>query len=123
LGVIGEENGKLMIREYSELIPRMRTLAHAYGNTGIFSCTLDFIKQISTLDLPWHLARKQATIQGKSEQIWIWKFETFIFDVFPSAKSFKIVVGERKNCFAPLKNLTGPDSLETVAKALLTFNP
>lgn len=114
LGVIGEESGRLMIREYSELTERMQDLGFPLGNTGIFSCSMDFVKRTAELELPWHLAHKQAGDQ------WIWKFETFIFDLFPYAFSFKVVISERKNCFAPLKNRLGPDSLETVAKALMT---
>lgn len=120
LGVIGIENEKLSIREYSELTSSMRSLVFAYGNSGLFSCSMDFVKKVSTLELPWHLARKLADTQGQKEKIWIWKFETFIFDIFPYANSFKIVVGDRRKCFAPLKNLSGPDSLETVAEALMS---
>ena len=47
----------------------------------------------------------------KTEEVWLWKFETFIFDIFPYAESFKVIVGDRKKCFAPLKNLSGPETL------------
>lgn len=114
LGVIGEERGKLMIREYSELTERMQDLGFPLGNTGLFSCSMDFAARAARVELPWHLAHKQAG------DVWIWKFETFIFDLFPYANSFKVIISERKNCFAPLKNRSGPDSLETVAKALMT---
>lgn len=114
LGVIGEERGKLMIREYSELTERMQGLGFPLGNTGLFSCSMDFVARAARVELPWHLAHKQAGA------VWIWKFETFIFDLFPYANSFKVIISERKNCFAPLKNRSGPDSLETVAKALMT---
>lgn len=98
LGVVGVEERRLHVREYSEPLSATHSLEFAYGNIGIFSCTLDFVKEISTVKLPWHLARKQR------EKTWIWKFETFIFDIFPYAKSFKVVVGERKNCFSPIKD-------------------
>ena len=102
--------GKLRVQEYTE--GGMDIEAYPYGNTGIFSCTLDFVKRVSNVDLPWHLARK------KLNNRWVTKFETFIFDLFLYANSFKVMVGDRKKCFAPLKNLSGPDSLETVSKAL-----
>ena len=114
LGVIGEERGKLMIREYSELTERMQGLGFPLGNTGLFSCSMDFVARAAREELPWHLAHKQAGA------VWVWKFETFIFDLFPYANSFKVIISERRNCFAPLKNRSGPDSLETVAKALMT---
>lgn len=112
LGVIGEEKGKLMIREYSELTERMQGLGFPHGNTGLFSCTMEFVKRAADIEMPWHMAHKQA---GK---VWIWKFETFIFDLFPHAKTFKVIVSDRKECFLPLKNRSGPDSLETVANGL-----
>lgn len=115
VGVLGISGGKLRVLEYTE--GERDIEMYPYGNTGIFSCTLDFVKRASSIDLPWHLARK------KSNNQWVTKFETFIFDLFPYANSFKVVVGDRKNCFAPLKNHSGPDSLETVTKALMTFNP
>lgn len=114
VGILGVSEGKLRVQEYTEGERDIET--YPYGNTGIFSCTLDFVKRASSIDLPWHLARK------KSNNQWVTKFEAFIFDLFPYANSFKVVIGDRKKCFAPLKNLSGPDSLESVSNALMTFN-
>ncbi len=114
LGVIEEDRGRLMIREYSELTERMQGLEFPLGNTGLFSCSIDFVAQAARVELPWHLAHKQVGA------VWIWKFETFIFDLFPYANSFKVIISERRNCFTPLKNRSGSDSLETVARALMT---
>lgn len=119
LGVVGVADGKLMIREYSELTKRMKDLGFPLGNTGLFSCSMDFVKQSASIEMPWHLARKE----GGKEKVWVWKFETFIFDLFPYANSFKVILSERKKCFAPLKNASGPDSLETVAQAVMTEKP
>ena len=115
LGVIGTRDNHLAVREYSEGSSSIPTFP--YGNTGIFSCTLNFIEEVASLEIPWHLARKR----GEGGE-WMWKFETFIFDIFPHAKSFKVVIGERRNCFSPLKTLSGREGLESVAKALMTFN-
>ena len=120
LGVLGVEKGRLMIREYSELTPRMRDLGFPLGNTGLFSCTMDFVKRSQKIDLPWHFARKQATRERESEKVWIWKFEAFIFDLFPHATSFKVIVADRTTCFAPLKNREGPNGLDVVAQAIET---
>ena len=56
----------------------------------------------------------------ESLEIWTWKFELFIFDLFPFANSFQIILTDREKCFAPLKNHVGPDSIETVAKVIST---
>ncbi|NRA89708.1 MAG: UTP--glucose-1-phosphate uridylyltransferase [Simkaniaceae bacterium] len=114
LGVIGTEKGKLGVLEYSELTEKSKDLGFTLGNTGVFSVSCEFIERIAPLDLPFHLAQKIEN--GRS----VWKFETFIFDLFCHANSFKILISDRKKCFAPLKNRSGPDSLETVTKALMT---
>ncbi len=110
IGVIfqGEQ---LWVEEYSEVGQVDEDLL---GNTGIFSCTMDFVKRAAAVALPQHTVRKK--VNGK----WISKKEYFIFDLFPYANSFKILTSDRKKYFAPLKNRSGPDSLITVAKALMT---
>lgn len=47
-----------------------------------------------------------------------WKFEEFIFDVFPYAERVEALICERSSCFAPLKNLAGTDSIGSVQGAL-----
>ncbi|MCB1107775.1 MAG: UTP--glucose-1-phosphate uridylyltransferase [Chlamydiia bacterium] len=114
LGIVGQTKGRLTVREYSELTHKMEDLTFSLGNTGIFSCTMDFAKKVSEIDLPWHLAHKQG------EGTWVWKFETFIFDLFPNAETFKVLFSDRKKYFAPIKTLSGPNSLESVTKTLMT---
>ena len=41
------------------------------------------------------------------------KLERFIFDIVPRAERSAILRTERSHEFAPIKNATGPDSLET----------
>lgn len=110
MGVIFQ-NDHLEIKEYTEVKDADDNLL---GNTGLFSCSMDFVKRASTLSIPPHEVRKK--VDGK----WVSKNEYFIFDLFPYAKNFKVIPSDRKKCFAPLKNASGPDSLETVAKALMT---
>ncbi|WP_420421511.1 UTP--glucose-1-phosphate uridylyltransferase [Simkania sp.] len=133
LGVIVEKQGKLMIREYSEVSDSVRMgrsgerLTYNLGNSGLFSCSMDYIERLieGAFEMPWHLAHKKgkrliSTPDGwKTEEAWIWKFETFIFDIFPYADSFRVIVGDRKKCFAPLKNLSGPDNPQIVADAIV----
>lgn len=110
MGVI-LEGKKLKVEEYTETTQAGKDLL---GNTGIFACTMDFIKRTLSVELPPH------TVEKKVDGGWVSKKEYFIFDLFPYAKNFKVLVSERKKHFAPLKNALGPDSLETVAKALMT---
>ncbi|MBF5058749.1 UTP--glucose-1-phosphate uridylyltransferase [Candidatus Neptunochlamydia vexilliferae] len=100
LGVIGEKEGRLTILEYTEKPPGI--LKNPLGNTGLFSCTMDFVKRTANIPLPEHPVQKQEG--GR----WIFKKETFIFDLFPHANSFKLITSDRKKCFAPIKT---PDAL------------
>ena len=47
------------------------------------------------------------------------KFEMFIFDTLPLAERWTVVETSRREEFAPLKNATGPDSPDTVKRALV----
>ena len=130
VGLLGMQNGHLTVKEYSELNEAVKRDVEQYylANTGLFSCSIHFIKKVFTSNtiLPWHMAKKKGRkiIQTKdgweSLEIWTWKFELFIFDLFPFANSFQIILTDREKCFAPLKNHVGPDSIETVAKVIST---
>lgn len=110
MGVIFEGES-LEIKEYSEL---EGDDGSRLGNTGLFSCAMDFVKRAAALPLPPHVVEKK--VKGE----WVSKKEYFIFDLFPYAKNFKVIESDRNRCFAPLKNASGPDSLETVTKPLMT---
>lgn len=78
---------------------------------------MNFIKRaVASNDLPWHLTCKTI---GFCDGPLGWKFETSIFDYFNSAQVIKALLFPRSQCFAPLKNIEGSDSLDTVQKALL----
>ena len=132
LGIIGMKQGRLVIREYTEVSERIKSkrvggkLTYFLGNSALFSCSMDWVEQLfkNGFDLPWHLSCKKKTKLIPTERGWeqkksySWGFETFIFDLFPRAKSFKVIITDRINYFAPLKNLFGSNSLETVLNAL-----
>jgi len=44
------------------------------------------------------------------------KLETFIFDVLLLAKNLRVLEVDRAEEFSPVKNLTGPDSLESAQR-------
>ena len=92
IGVMADLGGKLHIREYSDGV-----CEGPLGYSGLFSCTLGFAKRVAHIDLPWHLAQKEVN-QKK-----VWKFERFIFDLFPYANSYKVLIEERSKCFDPIK--------------------
>lgn len=84
-------------------------------STGMFWFSMDAIVSIVQQDkeLPWHLARKIV------QDMPCYKWERFLFDVFPFVSRFAVYRGERSFCFSPLKNAIGEKSFETVKRALL----
>lgn len=134
LGIILRKNGRVDVIEYSEISPEERdsrerdgSLKHKCGNVSMFSFTMNFIEDIAKNhydQLPFHKAWKAAKYLDESGQTQMspepmaWKFEKFIFDVLPYAKTVKALLYPREECFAPLKNATGSDSIATVQAAL-----
>lgn len=127
IGVMFQIDGKAGVIEYSELSKEERSLKNACANIGLYSFSMDFIHAVATRhynELPFHKAWKAATyltpdgISKKSEKPIAWKFEKFIFDVMPFAQNVKALLYSRKDCFAPLKNAEGDDSLTSVQEAL-----
>ena len=131
VGVLVKNNGHVRIAEYSEIPKELSTARNEDGsllfplaNLSLFCVSLPFIEELGLkgdLLLPWHTAFKKAPIyeDGKKIQKEVYKFETFIFDILPFAKQVDVLVYPRDDVFAPLKNASGDNSLETVQKALI----
>ncbi|MBS0615621.1 MAG: UTP--glucose-1-phosphate uridylyltransferase [Verrucomicrobia bacterium] len=111
VGALCLKNGKVGVWEYTELSGDTKELNLA--NINLFCLTMSFAKDTAQKTLPWHLARKKYKDQ------WIWKFETFIFDMLDYAEKVGVVVFPRHEVYSPLKNAKGERSLQTVQAALL----
>ena len=113
VGVLVSLKGQLAVQEYSELPEHFEApLAHI----GLFCFSFSFIEKVAEVELPWHLARKTYGNQK------IWKFERFLFDVLAHTEKAGVLVYPREDVYAPLKNLEGRQSLETVQQALVAFD-
>ena len=108
MGALVERAGKIEVVEYTELDPA-ETYKYAYSGQLIFD--FSFFCKMADISLPLHWVRK------RSDPIWIWKGEQFIFDVLPYASRARAVVAPRESCYAPLK---GPESIEVVQQILRT---
>ncbi|MCI0681607.1 MAG: UTP--glucose-1-phosphate uridylyltransferase [Gemmataceae bacterium] len=110
-GVRGQESGELFFWG---------------GNTAIHVFDVDFLRRMSEAGdaIPWHLAKKKAPFLGPGGQLVApaqenaLKFEKFIFDVLPLAERWTVAATERAVEFAPLKNASGDDSIDTARSAL-----
>lgn len=134
VGVLCLEDGKPSIVEYYEMTKEMRTLTDENGELAYkFGVILNYLfnvnKAVDILNnkLPIHIAKKKIPYMNKDgvlitpEEANGYKFETLVLDMVhmqDSCLSFEVV---RDREFAPVKNATGTDSVET-ARELLRKN-
>lgn len=133
VGVLCEQDGKPVIVEYFEMPKELAGLRGEDGELVYrFGVILNYLFRVDMLDknvkekLPYHLAVKALThIEDgkpvKPEQPNGYKFETLVVDMVKfmgSCLAYEVV---REREFAPVKNKTGVDSVDT-ARALLKLN-
>lgn len=131
VGVLVEISGVPHVVEYSEMNETEKfkkepsgNLVHSLANISQFSFSMEFIKKIQEKNLPLHKALKAVSYldsDGKTKQSGdknAYKFETFIFDVLPFANKVEIMEDLRKNCFSPLKELSGLQNLQETLQTL-----
>ena len=128
------ENGHPSIVEYYELTEAMRDAKNAKGEPAYnFGVILNYLFEIGHLEkianneLPLHIVEKkipyldeQGNLQ-KPEDVNGYKFESLILDLirlFDNCLPFEV---ERNKEFAPIKNKTGVDSIDS-ARELLKEN-
>lgn len=106
LGALVEKEGRLFVAEYYQL---PKGYANPWGYSGCFAAKKSFFEKAASLSLPWHkVERNQA-----------FHFERFIFDAFPSATSYEVVLADRKKEFAPIKTIA---DLAFVERLLYTIS-
>ena len=127
VGVLGLVDGQLGCIEYSDLSDEMRNarveetgdLLFNAGNIAAHMIRRDYVETLlegGTLDLPWHIARKDIpTIaeDGSPAKVAGVKFETFVFDALAKTTTSVVLEVERAQEFSPVKNKEGSDSPDT----------
>jgi UDP-N-acetylglucosamine/UDP-N-acetylgalactosamine diphosphorylase len=114
-------------KELAERTDRSGKLLFRAGNPAIHVFDLEFLQDLQEHEnpLPFHLARKKlrhwchqskTIVEPENENAL--KFEKFIFDVLPRAERWLAVETSHREEFAPLKNMDGADSPDTVRKAM-----
>lgn len=134
VGVLCLEDGRPSIVEYYEMTDEMRVRREPDGRLSYnYGVILNYLFRISELDkafgisLPVHRAFKQVGyVDDKGEYIHpetpnAYKFETLVLDMIKLQKSCLAFEVVREKEFAPVKNKTGIDSVES-ARALLEKN-
>lgn len=134
VGILAQVDGRCGIIEYSDMPKAMAeeraadgTLAFRAGSPAIHLFSVAFLERVTSgrQRLAFHLARKKVPhfdpASGKSitpDNENALKFELFVFDALPMADRWLAVEARREDEFSPLKNATGPDSLESVQAAM-----
>ena len=134
VGVLCLEDGKPSIVEYYEMTDEMRTrrepdgtLSYNYGAILNYLFRVDQLNHTLSVQLPLHRAFKKIKcmdMSGKTvmpEEPNAYKFETLVLDMVKLQDNCLAFEVEREREFAPVKNKTGADSVET-ARALLRLN-
>ena len=135
LGNFCVSGGRLQIIEYSDLPEELAqkrnadgSLAFVAGSPAIHLIKREFVEQLTasgTLSLPWHRADKKipcidadgnAVTPPEPNGV---KLESFIFDALPLAEKTMVMEFDRKEVFAPTKNPTGVDSVESCRQMLI----
>jgi len=131
VGVFCRGDGKTVVIEYSDLpdeLARQRDERHRLrfiaGSIAIHIIAVDFVGKLTEDEhhfaLPYHRAVKKTPyidlesgrrIEPESPNAV--KLETFVFDAIPLAESSLVYETDRVEEFAPIKNASGVDSVQT----------
>lgn len=134
VGVMCLEDGRPSIVEYYELTDELMNAKDAKGNPAYnFGVILNYLFKESALEdmlaasLPLHIVEKQIPYLNeagelvKPEKPNGYKYERLVLDMIHEMESCLPFEVERNKEFAPIKNKTGVDSVES-ARALLQEN-
>ncbi len=133
VGVLCLEDGRPSIVEYYEMTDEMRnsreadgTLSYNYGVILNYLFRVDELNKTLTVKLPLHRAFKKIKYMNENGEIVTpeepnaYKFETLVLDMIKLQDDCLAYEVDRKREFAPVKNKTGVDSVDT-ARELLKF--
>lgn len=134
VGVLCLEDGRPSIVEYYEMTEEMRTLREPDGTLSYrFGVILNYLFRVDELEntlaykMPLHKVFKKIRYMDENgntvrpEEPNAYKFETLALDLVKLQKNCLAYEIEREKEFAPIKNKTGVDSVET-ARELLRRN-
>ncbi len=122
VGVFCLRDGRPSVIEYSEMTPEMCAAQDAGGllygsaNIAVHLFAVDFLEANATASLPYHAAHKKIPhVNAAGELVTpeapnAYKFELFMFDLFPRAPGMAVLDVARAEEFAPVKNKDGQDS-------------
>jgi len=137
VGVFCRAGGRTRVLEYSDLPPSLTNerdtsgrLRYNAGSIAIHMLSVEFLTRLATnpsFSLPYHRAEKKVACVDLTTgnvvtptQNNAVKLEKFVFDALELATNSIVLETDRVEEFAPIKNATGADSIET-SKQLQTL--
>ncbi|MBE7089096.1 MAG: UDPGP type 1 family protein [Clostridiales bacterium] len=133
VGVLMNQNGKPTIVEYYEISSELASkrdadgeLTYRYGVILNYLFKVDVLNEVVSKNLPWHYAKKILPHLKDGEKVYPtepngYKTETLVVDMIKLMGNCLAVEVDREKEFAPVKNKTGVDSVDS-ARALLIKN-
>ena len=134
VGVLCLEDGKPSIVEYYEMTDEMLnsrepdgTLSYNYGVILNYLFRVDRLNKTLSVKLPLHRAFKKSKYMDESGRMVVpeepnaYKFETLVLDMVKLQDDCLAYEVDRSREFAPVKNKSGVDSVDT-ARELLRLN-
>lgn len=134
VGVLCLENGKPAVIEYYELTEEMANkrdasggLLYRYGVILNYLFRTDALREMADRRIPVHVVKKKIPCLDEAGKLVFperengYKFETLVVDMVRAIGDCLPFEAEREREFAPIKNRTGEDSVET-ARLLLEKN-
>lgn len=132
VGLLCQRDGLPCVVEYYELPERLARLqdpsgelVYSYGVTLNYLFHASTLAEIASQKIPVHTVKKKISFLNKDgmltepDEVNGYKFETLILDMVRLMGSCLPYEAEREKEFAPVKNKTGVDSVETAQKLLL----
>ena len=127
-------DGRLRVVEYSDMPAELSEekqpngeLVFNAGNVAIHLYDVDFVERLNQqgFELPFHRAWKKVPFVNdlshriRPRQPNANKFEMFIFDALPAAQKTLVLEAAREECFSPVKNARGEDSVESAQQDMM----
>ncbi|MCH9633633.1 MAG: putative uridylyltransferase [Chlamydiae bacterium] len=125
VGIIVSQHKKPIVIEYHEIPNTAHFNEEPAANLGLFALTSAFANQCASLELPLHkVPRKALRFDFEVQKVIqplkpnCWKFEAYLFDIFPYSTKSTVISYQREKIFCPLKNKEGDFSPNSVRKSL-----
>lgn len=135
VGVFALRENRPTVVEYSEMQEEwlhetdgQGRLAFGAGNIAIHLFRRDFLEREAASPLPYHVAHKKIAYcdtmgnRVTPDKPNAYKFELFMFDLFPRAEGMAILEVAREEEFAPVKNKEGQDSPSSARELLFQLH-